>query len=296
MHTYIADFVDRHDALNAIEASLARNDARQVWLVSGRAGIGKSYLLEECRARGRAQRIVCARADLGDQRLRTAAALILHLAEQLGASRAPQTLEAARVAAALAQVAPPPSPSPPPTSDMIGATVENVAAGGMVAVGKQITQISGQVVTYVTQTVRYDDPWVQQQTRQRLSSALRDDLTALAPPTLLLLLVDGWSAASTEVKEWLAEHLCDWIVGGAAPQVVAVIAEADHLPNQPRSRVIGQLALQELSAADVEEYWVQRRQLPNAELAGALKFSGGVPLILALIADQIALQAGTRTV
>ena len=293
MHTYITDFVDRHDALTAIEASLAKHDARQVWLVSGRAGIGKSYLLEECRARGRAQRIVCARADLGDQRLRTASALILHLAEQLGASRAPQTLEAARVAAALAQVAPPP-PTPPPTRDMIGATVENVAAGGMVAVGKEITQISGQVVTYVTQTVRYDDPWVQQQTRQRLSSALRDDLAAL--PALLLLLVDGWSTASTEVKEWLADHLCDWIIGGAAPQVVAVIAEADHLPNQPRSTEIGQLALQELSAADVEEYWVRRRRLPNAELAGALKFSGGVPLILALIADQIAQQAGTRTV
>lgn len=293
MHTYIADFVDRHEALTAIEGSLAKHDARQVWLVSGRAGIGKSYLLEECRARGRAQRIVCARADLGDQRLRTASALILHLAEQIGASRAPHTLEAARVATALAQVAPPP-PAPPPTRDMIGATVENVAAGGMVAVGKEITQISGQVVTYVTQTVRYDDPWVQQQTRQRLTSALHDDLAAL--PALLLLLVDGWSAASTEVKEWLAEHLCEWVIGGAAPQVVAVIAEADHLPNQPRSRVIGQLALQELSAADVEEYWVQRRQLPNAELAGALKFSGGVPLILALIADQIAQQAGTRTV
>ena len=286
MDAYIEDFVNREEALAAIWGSIEAQSAQRLWLVTGIPGIGKTYLLDECRARGRNTHMVCLRIDLHDTRMRDVPTLILHLAEQLGVKQAVNTLAAAQQAATLAQ---PPQPAlPASTGDMIGADIGAVASGGMVAVGKGITQISGQVVTYVTQTVRYDDPWVQQQTRLRLTEALRADLAALAAPHKVLLLVDGWSAPKTDVKVWMCDHLFDWIASGAVQHMSAAIAETDNLPNFPFPNSVVRLTLSELTETAVEEYWVRKRRLPHEELAGALRYSGGVPLVLALIADQIA--------
>lgn len=287
MDVYIEDFVNREEALTAIWGSVGAAAKERVWLIAGPAGIGKSYLLDECRARGRAERILCLRLDLHDARLRTPPSLILQLAEQLGAARAQHTLAAAAQSTALAQT-PAGDSAPVQSGDIIAAQVEAVAQGGLVAVGKGITQISGQVVTYVTQTVRYDDPWVQQQTQLRLTDALRADLAAIQPPTTGLLLIDGWSATNSAVQAWLCAHLLDWVAAGDAPQFCAAVAETAILPDFAFPNRVGRMTLGELAASAVTEYWVQRRKLPQAELEGALKFSGGVPLVLALIADQIA--------
>jgi hypothetical protein len=290
MDIYIEDFVNREEALTAIWNSVTSAAKERVWLIAGDTGIGKSYLLDECWARGRAQRLLCLRFDLHDARLRTVPALIMQLAEQLGAARAAHTLAAAEQATALAQPAGTGAPSD--SSDVIAAQIDGIAQGSLVAVGKGITQISGHVVTYVTQHVRYDDPWVQQQMRLRLTQALRTDLAALQPLETALLLIDGWSAANSEVREWLCSQLLEWVAAGETPQVCAAVAETDSLPDIAFPGRVGRMTLHALAASAVEEYWVKRRKLPAVELSGAYKFSGGVPLVLALIADQFARRIG----
>lgn len=312
MTFFINDFVNREEQLTTLWKIVRQETDERVLLIHGTDGIGKTYLLNEFQAECEAEGINCVEIDFKslDQKY---TAIVWSVYEQLGPQgfeHLVQTYtEASTLGAWKTDTTPPvaaraeypaanPIPpgrrnsghDPPQTihgdkveGDKIVARVGDVGPGAQVITGKQIE---------VTQIIQRDDPWVQQMIQARITAAFRDCLVKLTTTRKVVFLLNCWHKATTETCDWLCHNLLDWILTKKLPDAAAVVCGLQVPDLRRSSQCLRRLTLAELPDEAVCTYWIEKRGLPPHEVPDIIKYSGRLPLLMALLADRRALELG----
>jgi hypothetical protein len=269
----IEDFVNRETQLDLLWNMVCGKVDQRILLIRGPGGIGKTYLLDECRARCQAEKIACVRIDFDTLLERGYMTIVQMLWDQLGPLGFERLDQALATASNLSPWQVDRDREPP--------------SGGVAFDGS--TTIHGDVVggnVYnINQASRHDHPMVQQRMQMLVTSALRECLADLAGTYRLVFLIDSWQDVPTDTRDWLRRHLLTWVADKTLSQAVMVIAgrELPDVPGPPPR--IRELTLPELPEAAVRSYWVERRGLPAEEVPNVIKLSGGLPLTIYLMAQ-----------
>lgn len=296
MKFIIEDFVNREEQLTTLWKIIRQEIEQQILLIRGPDGIGKTSLLDEFRAECEEEGIDCARFDFAGSSDQSYMTLVLSMFNQLGPEGfegLTQTIAESRTLGAWETV-----PTPP-----VSARVERPAANPVPPGGRSggvdfyaPATIHGDVVGrdayYVTQIIQRDDPLVQQMIQARITAAFRDCLVELTTTRTVVLLLDSWHQATTDIRDWLCRNLLSWILNKKLPDAIAVVA-GQELPDLRRPpRRIGRLTLVGLPDEAVRAYWVEKCGLPPEDVPNIIKYSGGLPMLMALLADQRAMATG----
>jgi len=292
----IEDFVNRTEQLATLWKIVRQEMDQRMVLVRGPDGIGKTYLLEEFRAECEGKGIDCAWFDFAESSDHSYMALVLAVFNQLGPEGfegLTQAIAESRTLGAWETV---------PTSAVSVRAERPVAmaappggrGGGVDFYGP--TTIHGDVVGrdayYVTQIVQRDDPMVQQTIQARVTAAFRDCLVELTTARPALFLLNSWERATTDIREWLSHNLLNWILHKQLPNAVVLVA-GQELPDLRRPpRRIGRWTLSGLPEDAVQTYWVEICGLPPEDVPNIIMYSGGLPMLIALMADQRAMAMG----
>jgi hypothetical protein len=309
MSTLIEDFVNYQQERDTFWKMLRREIEPRVLLVHGRGGVGKSYLLDEFRAECIAEAIACVRINFAETAGRNFMALMLSAWDQLGlgpvedlaqivattrlvgawetmptrvVSAAPAHIPAAgaRAPAHTPQAAP--SASAAVTLDRSGGVDiynSNVSVGGDL-VGRD------KIANFFAQFTMRDDALVQQMIQASSTRLLQARLSELAATRPLAVLLDAWEYATTETQAWLRRELLAWIINQQLPGAVAVVAGRSVPEIHRLQRRVIQLHLDGLSDEATRVYWVEKCNLPPEALPDVRGIASGLPLALALAAQQ----------
>jgi hypothetical protein len=283
MTVLIEDFVNREEHLATLWKIIRREVDQRALLIRGPAGIGKTYLLEECRARCAAERIACMCVDFAATLDRGYLAIVQAMYVQLGSNGFQRLFQAFEVASSQSAWPAPPLAADKPSSGRSG----GVDMSGPTTV---MGDVAGRdIINYIQQIDRRDDPLVQRRIQSQVTAALHECLVELAATHTLVFLLDSWQDAPTDTCNWLNQNLLSWIVEKQLPQAMVVVAGRavpDLRGPAPRIR---QVALAELPEPAVRAYWVEKYRLPPEDVPNIFKYSGGLPLLVAMMAQR---QAG----
>ena len=114
-------------------------------------------------------------------------------------------------------------------------------------------------------------------------------VTALRPftrKTPALLLIDTYEKATKPVRDWLLNLFMPSIRQGVLAGVLVLVA-GQEVPefNRDWRLVVESTELKGLPRTDIRKYWVELREQPERTLAFAIRYSGGIPSMLAQMAD-----------
>jgi len=293
------DFVNREPQLEALveiirqetEQQAAAGPARghRLLLITGPKGIGKTYLLAEYKAHCEAEGIDYVWLDLAGSADRPYLQIALSIWPQLDPEGFEPLRQVLNEAPSLGaeQVS-----TQPPTAREAQAALKPALAGGR---GGGIdfhgsTIVHGDVVArdayYIQQIIRRDDPIIEQAIETRITAALRECLVAYTKGNQVIFLCDTWDQAVTEMRRWLLNNLLNWILAGDLPQGFGVLAGTEEPDFGRARRYIRALRLDPLQDEAVETYWIEKLALPDEDVADIIKYSGGNPLLMAMLADQ----------
>jgi hypothetical protein len=288
----LEDFVNREAALKAMWKAVREETDQRILLIRGPDGIGKTYLLEEFRAECEAQDLACLCLDFAETPATQQSHLTFALKayEQLGPEgfeTLVQTIRDTRSLGAWETVQ-----SPPPVVAGLGRpdpaqTLPKGRSGGVDF--HQPVTIHGDVVgrdAYYLQLFQRDDPAVQQLIKSRITAALRDCLGKFANTRTLVLLLNSWHQTTTEMRNWLSHNPLYWIAAKELSLAVAVVAGEEVPDLQRLPRRIGRVILRGLPNDAVHVYWIEKRGLPPEDVPNIITYSRGLPMLLAMIADQ----------
>ena len=300
----IEDFVNREDYLTALWKIIRRETDVRLVLVGGSKGIGKTYLLKEIQAECAAAQpdpVACVQVDFAarpGQINHVYLDVVRSVFTQLGKEGIDRL---AKILALTHEFLPTPPVAPPVAArePVAVATGGNGGRSGGVDFGGPATiggDVVGRDVIYqITQVIQpgiqRDDPWVQSLIQTKITDAWREHLIEITSARTIVFLFDSWQWAATDVGAWLGQHLLSWILDKTLPGAVGIVAGLERAHDQwppPRFRPV---ALPPLPEEAVRIYWVEKRRLPPEDVENIIKYTGGHPQLLALLADR---QAETK--
>jgi hypothetical protein len=131
-----------------------------------------------------------------------------------------------------------------------------------------------------------DDKRGKQLQLHRLAEAVVNALHSFTPEKPVLLLLDTYEKGTQSVVDWLGQHFLPLIRQGELGGLRVVIAGRE-VPKFDREwrMVVDTSELLGLPEPAIREYWIMRRKQPETDLGFVGRYSGGIPLMLAQMAD-----------
>ena len=300
-------FVNREHPLALIWQIIQQEVEQCLLLVVGPSGIGKSSLLDESQDRCIAAGIDYVRVDFRETLDQGYLSFIQRVREQLGAAgfeRLDERLAQShtwghwqatnRHANTSKADTEPVTPASVMPGRPIYATVGDVGTEAQVVVGDYNKVIRANVVNDITVLIQQDDPRVRTAVQLEITDAFLTCLREYASERKVVFFLDSWDAGrpTTDVRDWLNRTLFQWLLTLKLPNTVAIIAGSEEPTLGRSSRWLERLKLAELDQRAVHTYWTDKRGLPATEVADIIKYSGGIPVVMALIANHRALTIG----
>jgi hypothetical protein len=292
----IEDFVNRDLALAALWSMVRLETEHRILVLHGRDGIGKTSLLKQFREECQKERIACGLFNFGELLDQSYLGVTLDLEEQLG----PKGFEHLdQVIAETSDLGPWAAVGAESVVSRLGRDVVEPAAasgrsGGVDFYDK--ATVYGDVVggdqINVIRMSRSEDPRTQRMIQTRVTDALRDCLIAFSATRPAVILLDSWHEAPEDTRRWLQDHLLSWIVRIELPRAIAVITCKDVPDLNRLPQRTPHFSLQSLPRDAVELYWVKKRQLPSDEVDDVMKYSGGIPNGMVVMAELRTLTLG----
>jgi hypothetical protein len=287
----IEDFVNRELALAALRSMVRLETEQRILVIHGRDGMGKTCLLKHFREECLKENTACCLFHFAEPSERSYWGIIHSIEEQLGPKRfehleqvIAETSELGSWSVAAAESV---------RHELGASTLDRAVAGGRSG-GADFhgpTTVYGDVVgrDQIILMSRSEDPRTQRLIQAHVTAALRDCLTTLSAARPTVILLDSWHEAPEDTRRWLQDHLLSWIVRGELPRAVAAITckevpSLDRLPHRAP-----QFHLQGLPRQAVELYWVEKRHLPSDEVDDVMKYTGGIPNGMIVMAEGRAL-------
>lgn len=289
----IEDFVNRDLALTALWSMVRLETEHRILVIHGRDGIGKTSLLKQFREECQREKTACGLLNFAELLDQSYLGVTLDLEEQLG----PKGFEHLdQVIAETSELGPwavvgAESVVPELARSVVEPAIASGRGGGVDFYDQ--TTVYGDVVgghqINLIRMSRSEDPRTQRLIRTRVTDALRDCLIAFSAARPVVILLDSWHEALEDTRRWLQDHLLSWIVREELPQVVVAITckEVPDLERLPRGAP--QFRLRGLSRDAVELYWVKKRRLPSDEVDDVIKYTGGIPIGMVVMAELRAL-------
>lgn len=290
------DFVDREEQLRFLHQSVEQLNWRIV-LIRGRAGIGKTTLLNEFLAEAHKNQSNVVSIDLSqDFKEQSYLSIILDVQRQLGFSgfeRLDRILHEAR------SFRPPAHELHVPVAAdqnqaYMGKDAQSGSSGPRIVFESPVvapdSQFAGRDIINLYQVILYGDPFEQASIRVNVTQAFLQDLLIICQQRKLVLTLDHWESANHELHAWLWENLLQWTLQQPTPQMVVLVVCQD-LPGWYQKRVeIASLELVELPEEAVRLYWIEKQKLPEANLEKNLGLYG-YPLLMVMAALETARQS-----
>lgn len=290
-------FVNREAPLAAFDGLLG-HPSRRILLVQGLEGMGKSCLVQRLRYQCRQRQL---RSALVDFRASTALGqpeqVMRALREEIGgifAHRLEQIESQIGQDFATAAAA-------PILVNWLSGIGQGAGGGHQISLSGQV-EIGGDVVggdkiTIANPTIVLNPNGGailgQAEAQTRRNTAFRSTLAAALEEGPLVLFIDHFEQASTEIKIWLRQHILGlhldgdgngrfaklWVVlaGRSVPLQEETMRWRHRLDFQP---------LQPFSREIVAVFWVEKRGLGVKVVDNALDLSDGIPGLLAMMADN----------
>jgi hypothetical protein len=131
-----------------------------------------------------------------------------------------------------------------------------------------------------------DDKRGKQLQLQKLAEAVVNALDVFSSERPVLILLDTYEKVTKSVADWLGQHFLPLIRQGNLAGLRVVIAGRE-VPSFDREWriVVDTTELLGLPEPAIREYWIARRKQPETDLAFVRRYSGGIPLMLAQMAD-----------
>jgi tetratricopeptide (TPR) repeat protein len=280
------DFVNRGEHLDGLRKMVAGENPCRIYLVRGREGIGKSYLLKEFQAQCRAAGVPCTNVLGGASEDTSYLSIAAYIWEDLRLG-SPEDLHQ-QIAQALA------------AQHIQVVSLPEVQPGQSALTFTGDTKIIGPVITGdvkgkvdykpVIQMVLNDHPKARAEVLKIVTALLKARLVDLTTQQRAVFLIDPWETACSDdqTSAWLLDTLISWILEGVLPG--AVLAVAGHQPPL-LTRLIQHIHHTELGTLDddaVHTYWVEKCRLPPADLHEVLNITNGIPEVLSLTAARAA--------
>jgi hypothetical protein len=284
MSFLVEDFVNRQELLATLWKIIRHETDQRLLFIHGPDGIGKTYLLDEFRAECQVDKIEYVRLDFVEIPNPNYLTVVLSVYGQLGPpgfEHLSQTIDETRSLGAWETIDS--QTGQGDGGDEIGIYVRDIGPDAQV-IGKQVINL--------TQIIQRDDPVTQQKIQIDVTRALQDCLAEFTTTHTVVFLFDSWHKATTDIRDWLSENLLRWIADEKLPKGAAVVAGRE-VPDmhRPRRR-IGRLALAELPDEAVRTYWVEKYGLPPDEVPDIIKYSGGMPIVMFMMAERRAMALG----
>lgn len=295
----LSQFVNRESPIAAFESMLGHR-SRRILLVQGREAMGKSCLVQRLRYECHQRQVRTALVDFRrDAALSQPEQIILTLREEVGGVFARQ-LEQAETQ--LRQDFAPVAAAPLLTNWLAGASQgagggHHISLAGQVEIGGDV--VGGDKITIANPTVvlnpsgGFDLGQAEAQTRR--NTAFRAALTAALGEGPLVLFFDHFEQASSAAGLWLRRQLLGLHLEGGGNGAggfdkLWVVVAGRSLPLQDEiTSWRHRLELQPLAPFPREVialFWVEKRGLGIEVVDNAGDLSGGIPGVLALMADN----------
>jgi hypothetical protein len=131
-----------------------------------------------------------------------------------------------------------------------------------------------------------DDKRGKQLQLQKLAEAVVNALHGFTSERQVLLLLDTYEKCTKSVVDWLGQYFLPLIRQGNLAGLRVVIAGRE-LPQFDREwrMVVATTELLGLPEPAIREYWIMRRKQSEIDLGFVRRYSGGIPLMLAQMAD-----------
>ncbi|MCB8944587.1 MAG: SH3 domain-containing protein [Ardenticatenaceae bacterium] len=120
----------------------------------------------------------------------------------------------------------------------------------------------------------------------RVTDLFFEGLERMSGETAVALFFDAYEAGAAVVQQWLAYELVARLAQGRLPRVTVMIAGRQVPELDALKHVVVQTGLETFTEEYVREYLLERRQLADIDVRTVLLTSGGVPGLLAKMADQ----------
>ncbi len=266
-------------------------------VVTGGAGMGKSWLLRMLGLMAAERRLPLAQFDFADGQAYDGLLLVRRSRDAFGGEQFPKLSQAiadtteARVALNTES-----SGNQPISVSLGGSSFDN----SPVAISEVGTVVKDNL--FVIQT---DNPLVRQAIEDRINTAFFADLAGLSSRQTVVFLFDAYDRLAGDTNDWtgpahrwIIDQLLTRIRTGKLTNAVIVLAgretpEFDITWNE----VLGRIRLESLSCDDVELYLRERRNLriiTDTEILRLCQAVGGNPQVLGLIGDNLE-QANNKT-
>jgi len=313
-------FVDRQKELTFFSETINEWQGREILLIQGPDGIGKTALLHEFERECRAAGLVCAHinfarreyfshpnfltvaTDLWDQLGLGAMEELYEVVSTLyRGEHAPlltEPVESRSLSSTDVRTAPLPTasslseviPHTPHTSHVISGAISNLGPGAQAAIGANITQIQN----WYNQVMHLDDARViEPLIRRNVTEAFQVRMKQLSANHPIVILLDYWEGVLTNqgyLKDpgaWICDDILNFWKDEQISNCLAVISCAKEPELGDVLRFARRIELTPLPETAARDYFANTVSfdLPEEALTDLMDISQGIPLAMQLLAD-----------
>ncbi|HEU5101634.1 MAG TPA: hypothetical protein VFU22_21580 [Roseiflexaceae bacterium] len=287
-------FVNRIRQSEIFGRMLEGQTRRRIMVITGGAGLGKSWLVRLFAIEATRRKLPLALLDFADGQAYDALTLVLRCRDAFGADHFPSVDRAiddsttARVALSTGAAA-----ASTPVNINIGN--ENTLSSSTISV----SDVGNTVVRDNSFYIQADNPILRQAIEDRINAAFFEDLSALSVQSRVVFLFDSYERNTLEAERWSPSAADRWIAGqvlarmrdGKLPNTVAVLAGR----RTPKfgvewNETLGSVTLDLLDCQYITEYLRERRGLANISDAQAevlCQAVAGNPQVMGMIGDNL---------
>jgi hypothetical protein len=289
MKEYIAWFVDREKQTGGFLKMVQRETEKRIMAIEAPAGMGKTWTVQRMRHECSLQQLSTANFDFRDRRPWDYLAIVRQARDQMGAAHfnvLTQTI-----------------------NESTGVNVQLSTSSGAGGVDLTLGPDSGQISDSQLQIgdvqvagrdiikdnffyVQADSDTTRRAIEGRINDAFFTCLTQLAQEQALVFFFDSYEEVTQEADRWIQTQLLARIRDGQLTNVVVILAGRE-LPEFERSswrHILASTGLDLLDLEHIKEYIIEKRGLVDLDVDTIVKASGGSPSLLAMMADNLALE------